>query len=89
MDGPIEIGDLGSHRYPNSWLEDRFSWLQGGVLVPPNWQDVLVKTHDEEIGKQVTEDSKEDEVQHQAKILAQRKSEKGVDVWLISCSYYR
>ena len=33
-----EIGELGSHRYPTSWLEDRFEWLtSNGVPAVPDW----------------------------------------------------
>jgi hypothetical protein len=37
------IGDLGSHRYPRAWLEDRFSWTVDGVPVKPDWSDCLRK----------------------------------------------
>ena len=48
----LEIGDLGGHRYPKSWLDDRFSWLSSGVPIAPKWQDVMTSEGNQDIGKQ-------------------------------------
>jgi hypothetical protein len=37
----LGLGHLGSHRYPRSWLEDRFSWLVEGAPPVPDWSDFL------------------------------------------------
>ena len=39
----VTVGDLGGHRYPKAWLEDRFSWLVEGVPELPQWQEVLTR----------------------------------------------
>ena len=37
-----EIGDMGGHRYPSSWLGHRFSWLgHDGVPPVPDWTEIM------------------------------------------------
>ena len=44
----LNIGPMGSHRYPTCWLEDRFTWCsEDGVPEAPAWQDCMSKAEQE------------------------------------------
>ena len=47
------LPDIGSHRYPASWVEDRHSWLDQGVPLNPRWEEVLTE---QELKQEVKEE---------------------------------
>jgi hypothetical protein len=53
----MELGPLGSHRYPKSWLDERYSWTIGGVPQKPDWSECMTKAEkqDHEMEKEVAE----------------------------------
>jgi hypothetical protein len=63
----LGIGDLGSHRYPRSWLEDRFSWTVDGVPVKPDWSELLTKGQQEARKKEKQSEEMQKEKQSEKK----------------------
>lgn len=74
------IGDLGSHRYPTSWLADRFSWLdEQGVPKTPNWLEVMTPSEKKQFESHKPdskETDKEKEIEYQ-KFLQQKLGIRG------------
>ena len=50
---------MGSHRYPSSWLEDRFAWVVDGVPSVPDWT-ILQATDKEKVDEKVVSSADEE-----------------------------
>ena len=50
---------MGSHRYPSSWLEDRFAWVVDGVPSVPDWT-ILQAADKEKVDEKVVSSADEE-----------------------------
>ena len=49
-----DLGEIGSHRYPQTWVEDRYSWLdEKGVPLKAEWLDALTMAEQTEVNTQM------------------------------------
>ena len=44
---------MGSHRYPIEWVDDRYSWLVDGKPTKPDWQEVMTDRGRADLKKQI------------------------------------
>ena len=64
----LKVGDIGGHRYPDSWVEDRYLWTTDGVPWKPDWSECLTKADKadqaaDELGEKKNGKSEEDAYQ--------------------------
>ncbi len=71
----LGIGDIGCHRYPRDWVDDRFSWTLDGIPVKPDWSELLTKVQQEAHKKE-----KESEEVQKEKSEAEQDVEKSEEV---------